>query len=161
MIVVSDTSPLQYLTHLKQFELLHLLYKSVFIPPAVIAEFAAGNAPADVNALMNAEWVSVAAPGKASLLAVLQKGLDPGETEAIALSIELKADLVLIDERAGTKAAAAFNLNTTGVLGVLLDAKKAGLVKAVKPFLLRLRDETNFRITQQLFESTLQLANEQ
>lgn len=56
--------------------------------------------------------------------------LDPGETEAIALAVEIGADLLLIDERKGRREAKLLGLRTTGLLGVLLEAKKAGLLSS-------------------------------
>ena len=49
--------------------------------------------------------------------------MDNGEAEAIALAIELKADLLLLDERLGRKVASRFRLNYVGLLGVLIEAK--------------------------------------
>src|SRR5207247_742892 len=86
--------------------------------------------------------------------------LDAGETEAITLAIELHADLVLMDERKGTEAARQLGLATIGVFGVLLEAKRKGLIERVLPCVDRLVGELRFFASPALRQRLAQLAGE-
>lgn len=87
-------------------------------------------------------WLEVSSP-KTSL--VLDQ-LDPGESEAIALALEVRADVVLMDERAGRQEATRRGLRVAGTLSVLDEAERAGLVnfdtEAAK------LQKTSFRLSQ-------------
>lgn len=69
-----------------------------------------------------------------ALVRTLSKELDTGEAEAIALAVELKADRLLIDERLGRSAALRLGLKITGVLGILVAAKRNNLIQEVKKY---------------------------
>lgn len=163
-LVVSDTSPLINLAAVGLPDLLGELFGEVLVPAAVAAEFddlrgrerarfgAAGALPAYVR-------VVAANPGRA-LIVSLDRGLDRGEIEALALAIEQKADLILIDERGGTRAAVRWGLRTLGVLGVLLVAKERGLIPLVAPVLERLRRDAGFWVAAPLQAHVLRAAGE-
>ena len=61
--------------------------------------------------------------------------LDLGEAEAILLSLEIEADVLIIDERLGYQIAKSQKINAIGTLSVLLMAKQQGLIENVKPLL--------------------------
>jgi predicted nucleic acid-binding protein len=65
----------------------------------------------------------------------LSEHLDAGEAEAIALAKELKADLLLIDEKLGKQFAEAENIMCKGAVGVLIEAKSKGFIPLLKPLL--------------------------
>ena len=130
MIVISDTSPALNLAAVGQLTLLERLYGEVLIPPMVAEEL--GRNGLD---LRTAEWLKVEAPEDADAVRSLQKILDPGESEAIILAKERHADLLLIDERRGWKLAVQRGLSVTGLLGVLAEAKKRGLIEGCRPIL--------------------------
>ncbi len=120
MIVVSNTSPLTNLAAIRQFELLRLLYAHIHIPEAVREELHSENTQwpgsTDVAA---ADWVEIHTVRNRSFVHVLQRDLVLGESESIALAVELGSDMVLIDEKEGRHAAQRLGLNVIGVLGVL------------------------------------------
>lgn len=89
-----------------------------------------------------------------------QSNIDLGEAEAIILALELKANLFLMDERRGSVLAADLGLNVTGLLGVLLQAKRNGLILSVKPLMDRLIEQVDFRVSSQLYATILQAAGE-
>ncbi len=91
---------------------------------------------------------------------LLAATLDPGEAEAIALALELSAGLVLLDERDGRNAAERCKLNVTGVLGVLLRAKRDGQIERVRPEIEALRTCARFFLSAQLEREVLEVAGE-
>jgi len=125
VIVVSDTSPLNLLVLLAQIDVLPALFGRVAIPPEVAREMAHRDAPPSVRAFIAAPpaWLSIHAPS--TLLKF--PSLDPGETAAISLAVELAA-LLLIDERDGRAAARASGVNVIGAVGVLERAADAGVI---------------------------------
>ncbi len=124
MIVVADTSPLNYLAVTGDLSLLPALFHDVLIPPAVAAELSHDAAPEPSRALVRnpPAWLSVRQPLRATIEAVRSDGarLGAGEIEAIALAKDVHADLLLMDERPATKVARdRHRLRVTGLLGVL------------------------------------------
>jgi predicted nucleic acid-binding protein len=125
VLIVSDTSPLHLLIQVAQIDILPALFGQVAVPPEVAREMAHPNAPDCVRAFIAAPpaWLSIQAP--TGLLAI--SSLDPGETAAISLAVELGAPL-LIDEKDGRKAAQAHGVTVVGAVGVLERAADLALV---------------------------------
>jgi predicted nucleic acid-binding protein len=161
MIVVSDTSPITNLALIGYVNLLQQLYGTVVIPQAVSQEIAAV-APrlAGTVSIQKLDWLEIRQATDSALVASLQLELDQGEAEAIALAIELKADLLLMDERRGRTIAARLGLTFVGLLGTLIDAKSAGLVPSVRPLLDNLITNAGFWVSQGLYDRVLQAAGE-
>ncbi|MGA2987516.1 MAG: DUF3368 domain-containing protein [Terriglobia bacterium] len=127
MIVIADTGPLNYLVLTGDVEVLQPLYIRVIVPEAVVNELRAAGAPAAVRTWIARPpaWLEARPdPPPDPTLAFL----DPGESAALTLAQLLKADELLIDDRAGRAEAARRRLRVTGTLGVLADAHLAGLV---------------------------------
>ncbi len=160
MIVVSDTSPILNLARIGCLDLLHTLYHRIFIPPAVYAELSVeGFELPDAIQIADA-WVTVETPMNRAFVAELHLKLDQGEAEAIALAIERRADLILIDERRGRSIASQHGLSAMGLLGVLLEAKNAGALESVRTTLDRLIQEARFWIGDDLYRHVLKQAGE-
>lgn len=85
--------------------------------------------------------------------------MDKGEAEVIVLANELKADLVIIDEKLGREYATYFNLKLTGTIGVLLKAKENGLIKKIAP-LLKTMKENGIWLSPKFINKVLEIANE-
>jgi len=154
MRVVSDTSPINYLTLIGLERLLPTLFGRVIIPVAVQDELKAPGAPAQILEMLDrsGDWLeAVSAP---SLSDPILAGLDPGEKEAICLAISMKADLILLDEAQGRRAAAEhFGLTVTGTLGVLDRGARAGLIDATD--VVGRLSKTNFRASRKLYQLLL------
>jgi predicted nucleic acid-binding protein len=152
MIVVSNTSPLNYLVLTDVIEVLPSLYGEVYVPPMVLDELAHPGSPLSVRTWVDAPplWLVVQAPVSADM----DLPLHPGEVHAIALAQELDADLILIDERAGREAARSLGVMPIGTLGVLYEAAGRGLLD-LPGVLRRLTTETSFRCSRQLIDDLL------
>lgn len=126
MIVVADTSPINYLVLIGRIDVLQRLYTRILIPSAVLTELKHPEAPKAVRewAVNAPPWLEILNP-KASLMLT---ELDYGECEAIALAIEMHADVVLIDDQAGRQEAVRRGLRVAGTLSVLDEADRAGFV---------------------------------
>ena len=149
MIVVADTSPINYLVQIACDSLLPELYQRVIVPEAVVDELGHPSSPVSVKRWLSSlpAWIDVRRASSSSdpTLDVL----DPGEREAILLAKEQHAHLLLIDERRGRLEAQRRGLATTGTLGVLLAAHEKGLMDAQDAY-TRLKKETSFRTTPEL-----------
>ncbi len=158
-IVISNTTPIISLALIGHLDLLRALYGNVIVPPAVAAEIlTGGRARIGVTDFKNMGWFQQAAltdPRRADLLV----DLDRGEAEVIALAQELKADLLLLDERLGRRHAQRLGLTITGTLGVLLRAKQQGLVPEIKPLIEQLQ-QGGIRLGRPLVAQVLLLADE-
>ena len=161
MVVISDTSVLSNFLQLDRIDVLEYLYRELIIPPTVASELQAleGVIP-DLNILLTAPWIRIQLPSDESFVNSLRQKLDPGESEAIALAIELQVDLLLMDELLGRKLAENYGIKISGTLGSLLRAKEKGLIDSVKPLIDQLREEIGFWISENLYNNVLQLAGE-
>lgn len=126
MVVVADTSPINYLILIDQIEILPRLYSRILIPPAVLEELKHPVAPESVRdwSAHPPRWLEVLTPK--SSVDVAQLG--PGESEAIALATEMRIEVLLIDELAGRKEATRRGLKVAGTLSVLDEADQVGLI---------------------------------
>lgn len=159
-IVVSDTSAIAALAHLGLANLLQSLFNHVFVPPAVAQELKNPRGPRPVVDVALISYITIQAPGDFTRVTQLRAELDEGESEAIALAVELSADWILIDEEAGRRVAIGLGLQTTGVCGILVRAKRQGLVTSVVPLIDRLTNEIEFRITPALRSQVARFAGE-
>ncbi len=163
MPTVSNTSPISNLAWIGRLNLLLDQFHEVWIPGAVETELQ--NVPEPtvrkaVDEARHAGWLKSRAVSDAALVSLLTVELHPGEAEAIALALEMKAGRLLIDEREGRSMARQLGLALTGVLGVLLRAKKKGQIKAVKPEIDALRSRARFFIAPGLEAAILKEARE-
>jgi predicted nucleic acid-binding protein len=105
-------------------------------------------------------WFSTRTVQNTTVVNSWRSELDAGEAEAIALALEIKADLLLMDERRGCMIAPQMEVECNGVLGVLIEAKHQGLIAAVKPILDDLIAIAGFWVDNALYRRILQTVNE-
>jgi predicted nucleic acid-binding protein len=159
-IVVSDTSPMRALAHLSLLTLLQELFVEVLVPPAVDHELK--NPPASLPRVdvRDLDFVKIETPRDRKRVEDLLKVLDPGESEALALALEVGVSAIHIDETAGRAMAKKLGLLPIGVLGILVGAKQRGLLMEVRPLLYRLQGELGFFISDQSRAEILRRAGE-
>ena len=151
MIVVSDTSPINYLILTGYIDVLEELYSHVIIPASVFSELKSQRAPAQIQA-----WIA-ALPGWIEVRSAthdLGLPLDRGEREAIALAEELNADLLLLDEWRGRSVAIGRGLAVIGTLGIIERAADQRLLDLPEA-IARLK-QTTFHGASALFEKMLE-----
>jgi predicted nucleic acid-binding protein len=154
MIVIADSAPINYLVLIGESELLPVLYGSVAIPIAVLAELRSRGAPSQVREWVSNPplWLRVETVDPA-FVAHTAPDLDPREREAIALARQLQAELLVIDDRAGRREARRWDLTVTGTLGVLRTAAARGLIQ-FREVIERLQ-QTSFYISADLLQQLL------
>ena len=163
MIVISDTSVITNLAAIGYLQLLLQLYKRVLIPEAVDRELVDIEPPVpETLEVLNATWLEVRQVVNREVIERLQNEvrLDPGESEVIALVLELEADLLLIDEHRGRAEANRLGIKITGLLGILVEAKQKNLINAVKPLIDALIATSEFRISSALYSQILDTVDE-
>lgn len=140
MIVVSDTTAVTTLVKAGLEEILSRLFGRVFIPEEVGRELLAFH-----PALPDACEIRRVTPGE--LLTDLADVIDPGEAEAIALSVELQASILLIDDRKGRRQAEALGLTCLALPAVLTAARRAEIIPSLKEAFERIDSLGNYRVT--------------
>jgi predicted nucleic acid-binding protein len=153
MIVVADTSPLNYLALVGEVDVLPKLFTRVVIPEGVAAELRHPKTPVSVQNWIAVPpvWMeikSVAAFSDAELM-----GFGRGEREAIFLAETLSADLILMDERKGFVAATQRRLRVAGTLFVLEEAAAQGLIEL--PSVVEKLRSTSFRIAESVLQEVI------
>jgi predicted nucleic acid-binding protein len=153
MIVISDTSPLNYLILIDYQDVLPTLFGQIIIPQAVLNELQHAKTPEKIKNWITAKptWLEVLNV-RVSRINKLEN-LDYGEREAIFLAEELGADAILIDEKDGRREAAKLGFITIGTLSVLDRAAETGLI-SFSEAIDRLR-KTPFREPKQIVEALL------
>ena len=161
MIVVSDTTCLSTLIQVGKLDILKKLYSSILIPPRVYEELKRlSEVGIDVNFLSTTEWIQIKAPLSLDISSDFILTLDAGETEAIALAMEVTADYLIIDEKKGHIVANSLHLPVIGLGGILIQAKGMGIIESVKALLELIKSETGFYLSQKAYEIILRGAGE-
>ena len=156
---ISNTTPLVHLARIGLLDLLRDLYGRVDAPPAVVRE-AARHLGDVFTAVTRVGWlVEVAVTDKLTADAFERALGGRGEAEAVALALETPGAILLVDEQAARRFARAQGLAVRGSLGVLSDAKRRGLLPAVRPRLDRLR-ATGFWLDDETYATAVELAGE-
>jgi predicted nucleic acid-binding protein len=129
-IIIADASCLIVLQNIQELSILRKLFGEVFITQEVEKEFGF-----DLP-----EWIKVKTVQNKTQQNALKLILDEGEASSIALSLETKDSLLIIDEKKGRRIAQELNLKIIGTLGIILRAKEKGLVNSIENVLEKLEN---------------------
>jgi predicted nucleic acid-binding protein len=138
MTVVANSGPLIAFAVIGQFDLLRQVYGGLRIPQAVYDEVVVqGAGQPGAAEVRGANWIQVEAVQDTRRVGQLQiqQGLHAGECEAIVLATEQQADVVLLDDKDARTIAQQAGLKVVGSAGVLVAAKRGGLIPEVRPLL--------------------------
>jgi predicted nucleic acid-binding protein len=157
VLVIADTSPLNYLVLIEAIELLPRLYPCVLLPHAALDELRNPGAPGPVSRWADSlpSWIELRSGASVSSDERLAR-LGSGERAAILLAESVKGEepvLLLVDDDAARREAAARAFRTTGTLGILESAAQQGWIE-LAVYLLRLR-QTNFRVSEKVLLSLI------
>jgi len=161
MIVVSNTSPILNLAIIGQLDILKILYHKVYIPEAVyyeVSDYIFGKP--DETLIKTYPWIEIRSVNHHSFIKLLLLELHEGEAEAITLALEMKSDLLLLDERHGYNIASGLNIKSVGLLGSLMEAKHNKIIPLVNPILDELIIKAGFWISNDLYNHVLRIAGE-
>ena len=143
MLIVSDTTPLHYLIILNRAEILPRLFGEIVIPEAVLLEMKHERTPEIVRLWIESlpAWIKIENASPQSLEKI--GGLGRGESEAIALALEQKADALLMDDRKAIREARKNNLTVITTLALLELAAIKNLIDFAE--ILSQLEQTTFR----------------
>ena len=133
MIVVSDTTPLISLLKIKRIGLLEKLFGEVVIPQAVFTELTVDiRFDEEAEVIKNEKFISVKEVSNMASVNILKRatGLDQGESEAIILTDEIQADILLMDEAKGRKISDQMGIHIMGTIGILMVAYEDDILTA-------------------------------
>jgi predicted nucleic acid-binding protein len=137
MIVVADMSPLLHLGRIRRLDLLPAVLGRVTIPQTAWRELVQpGTRPGIVAVIEAANWIDVVDDP-----IVEDLGLDPGETAAILLALQMQADALLIDDRRGRSVAMIHGIAVIGTLGIVAGARRLGVIEQAAPIVTMLRSD--------------------
>lgn len=164
MKVICNTSPIIGLLSIKRLSLLWQLFEEVIIPQAVFEELCVRNENyraeiQEIESCIKQGKISVYQIENSQMVRAMYGKLHYGELEVIVGAKEQNIALAIIDEKAARKMAAEFLLDTIGIMGILLMAKKREIIKEIRPDMELLR-KSGYRISDRLFEDVLRKAGE-
>ncbi len=159
-MVISDTTPIVVLDAIGLLDLMFHIFEEVTIPLAVDAELSAGLSIPGRREALARPWLKRVALQVPASPGQYGRDVDAGETEAIALFLEHDAELLLVDDGPARRTAKRFGIKHMGTAGILIAAKKQGLVSSVGDNLRELRDEHGFFLGNAAMRRILELAGE-
>ncbi len=161
--IVCNSSPLINLAKIGCLDLIENIYQQVVIPTAVYNELilqgTIKKGVSEIEDLIDRQVLVVKEVTDRSLVKALNKDLDLGESEAIALALSINADLIIIDEVDARRLTDMYKLKKTGFIGVLIRAKKEGHINAVKEYIDNAIKE-GFWLNKNLYETIIDKLNE-
>lgn len=162
--ILCNTSPIIGLISIGRLSLLWELFDELILPEAVYKELCAGSSThqEEINEIRECiakGYFKIYKVNNASIVKSMYGKLHFGELEVIVAAKELGLQSAIIDEKAARKMASEFLIDTIGILGILLLAKKKSLIDCVKPDIDKLR-MNGYRISDELYYQLLDKADE-
>jgi predicted nucleic acid-binding protein len=153
MIVVADTSPINYLILIEHIEILPAIYGEVLVPQAVIDELQDRDAPSEVCNWLSAppQWLRISSTTFQADPPL--DSLDRGERGAILLAESIRADRLIMDDLDGRREAENRKLAVIGTLGILAEAARRSFLDLSRA--LAALKTTNFHVSPALIERLL------
>jgi len=160
--VIFNSSPLINLARIGRLDLIKAIYRCVIIPEAVYNEVViagldfARDGASEVERLIVEDVIEVKEVENRNLVKAFNFELDYGESEVLALAIEIEADLVILDEAEARRVADKFDIDKTGFIGILIKADKLGLIESGRELL----DDViakGFRIDEALYKRVVEI----
>lgn len=157
--IICNTSPLQYLHQIGQLSILSSLAGHIVVPTAVLSELSEGRLRGvDLPDIEELSWVTVRTPLSAPATSLVAD-LGPGEAQVLMLALETPGAIVVLDDALARRFAEMRHIPLIGTLGLLLDAKRSGLISSVRPYFDKLQS-LNFRLAAQTRAAALKLVGE-
>ena len=160
-MIVSNTTPISNFLHLGQMEILKTIFKELHVPMAVYSEIEAYfSGDNQWQECLNDKFIIRVEVQTSPKIKELMTHLHMGEAEALCLCIENNAQLCLLDDRDARIIARLNNIPISGTLGVLMKAKKMGIIESVKEIMDRLRIDHHYWIDDAMYNKVLNLSGE-
>lgn len=137
--VIVNSTPLIVLCGIGRLDILKYMYEEISIPSAVFQEVTAKNDFVCAQIRSAGDWIHVEQIKDQSEKRMYKAKLHDGEVEVMILAQEQEADLVILDDNAAKRTAEYLGLTVTGTLGVLVKAKRRGIIEMVQPILSEMR----------------------
>ena len=148
-IIIPDTSCLIFLEKIGEIQILKELYSRVVTTNEITKEY--------IYSLP--KWIKISDAREKQYQKVLEQIVDKGEASIMVLALETAESVVAIDDLKARKLAKSLDLQITGTLGIIVKAKKAGLIKSTKECITKLR-EVDFRISEKIAKEITKLSGE-
>ena len=159
--IVPDTSLLLYLGRIEKVDVLPILYKEIYVPEKVVQEL-------DAARLLRGDTIDPRRLDRVKVVSVSQEEIDAlpsnqlgiGEQSVITY-VKIHAGYVAgLDDRLARLFGGQLGIKIVGMIGVLLKAKRAGLISSLGPVLESARTQ-GFRMSEELYQEALLLAGEE
>lgn len=151
-MIISNSTPLINFSAIHRLDILESLFNTIYIPKAVERELFPKGIPFPGNEdLRNSSFIKVSEIKNTLLYHSFRTDLDAGEAEAIILAIEQKAGLLILDELKARSVADHYDIPFTGSIGCLVEAKKKGIISAIRPLMDQMKSDASFWINKKLY----------
>ena len=130
---IINASPLIFLSRSHHLELLQAFASEIWVPAPVATEILhRGQDDITAKAIKNTAWL-LTKPTLNISTVISEWRLGPGESSVLALAASHPGTEAIIDDLAGRKCAAGLKIPVRGTLGIVLVAKRRGLIPSARP----------------------------